>query len=368
MCGRARATARDAGAVAYPGGWRAGIGASEYSDIRSQMVSRFIPVRGARMRLERGRRKNKKRSQNAPSNRVGPRRRGTNARRRNRRRMAVDGAREDWTRIHGVDQRAAFVEFRHDALRRASARGAGDGPSASRDGVRARQRGSACADFAGDTSSVVWPIALRACARFCDATGRARGEGGAEGEGETRARTCARAREMVITRETRVLELGSGIGVLGMVLARLGAARVTMSDANVGVCEANANEDGAKNLETKTLLWARKDGECWREVCEYGDALEASGGLPHLIVGTDLLYSQTRETFSALADTVARLSDEHTAIVIGYEDRGDWESLATFWDVCEEAGLFGEAVPFSDDDADDDLLLIRLRKETTDRI
>jgi len=35
---------------------------SEYSDIRSQMVSRFIPVRGARMRLERGRRKNKKRS------------------------------------------------------------------------------------------------------------------------------------------------------------------------------------------------------------------------------------------------------------------------------------------------------------------
>ena len=172
----------------------------------------------------------------------------------------------------------------------------------------------------------------------------------------------------MITRETRVLELGSGIGVLGMVLARLGAARVTMSDANVGLCEANANEDGAKNLETKTLLWARKDGECWREVCEYGDALEASGGLPHLIVGTDLLYSQTRETFSALADTVARLSDEHTAIVIGYEDRGDWESLATFWDVCEEAGLFGEAVPFSDDDADDDLLLIRLRKETTDRI
>lgn len=295
-----------------------------------------------------------------------------------RRRMAVDGAREDWTRIHGVDQRAAFVEFRHDALRRADARGAEDGPSASRDGVRARQRGSACADFVGDTSSVVWPIALRACARFCDATGRARGEGGAEGEGEgeggaegegeTRARTCARAREMVITRETRVLELGSGIGVLGMVLARLGAARVTMSDANVGLCEANANEDGAKNLETKTLLWARKDGECWREVCEYGDALEASGGLPHLIVGTDLLYSQTRETFSALADTVARLSDEHTAIVIGYEDRGDWESLATFWDVCEEAGLFGEAVPFSDDDADDDLLLIRLRKETTDRI
>ena len=282
--------------------------------------------------------------------------------------MAVDGAREDWTRIHGVDQRAAFVELRHDALRRADARGAEDGPSASRDGVRARQRGSACADFVGDTSSVVWPIALRACARFCDATGRARGEGGAEGEGETRARTCARAREMVITRETRVLELGSGIGVLGMVLARLGAARVTMSDANVGLCEANANEDGAKNLETKTLLWARKDGECWREVCEYGDALEASGGLPHLIVGTDLLYSQTRETFSALADTVARLSDEHTAIVIGYEDRGDWESLATFWDVCEEAGLFGEAVPFSDDDADDDLLLIRLRKETTDRI
>jgi len=273
-------------------------------------------------------------------------------------------AREDWTRIHGVDQRAAFVTFRHDALRRARARRE-DGPSAGDDAVVAAQRGSACADFVGDTSSVVWPIALRACAAFCDATARARAEGGVGGEveGETRARTCARAREMVITDATRVLELGSGIGILGATLARLGARRVTMTDANVGLCEANARADGAKNLETTTLRWARRDdGERWREVCERADALEASGGLPHLIVGTDLLYSQTRETFSALADTAARLSDEHTAIVIGYEDRGDWESLATFWDVCEEAGLYGEAVPFSDDDADDDLMLIRLRK------
>ena len=363
MCGRARAASRDAGADAYPGGWCAVIDrcvtVCAYGSIRT-FGARWCRASSPFAVLEC--------VSNADDGKIKNDRARVPRRRRIRRRMAVDGAREDWTRIHGVDQRAAFVEFRHDALRRADARGAEDGPSASRDGVRARQRGSACADFVGDTSSVVWPIALRACARFCDATGRARGEGGAEGEGETRARTCARAREMVITRETRVLELGSGIGVLGMVLARLGAARVTMSDANVGLCEANANEDGAKNLETKTLLWARKDGECWREVCEYGDALEASGGLPHLIVGTDLLYSQTRETFSALADTVARLSDEHTAIVIGYEDRGDWESLATFWDVCEEAGLFGEAVPFSDDDADDDLLLIRLRKETTDRI
>lgn len=62
------------------------------------------------------------------------------------------------------------------------------------------------------------------------------------------------------------------------------------------------------------------------------------------------------------------LLDEYIVIVIGYEDWGDWELFVMFWDVCEEVGLFGEVVSFLDDDVDDDLLLIRLRKEMMDCI
>jgi hypothetical protein len=133
-----------------------------------------------------------------------------------------------------------------------------------------------------------------------------------------------------------------------------------MTDANAGLCEANARADGAKNLETKTLVWTRRDDARWCEIDAYARALEEGDAMPHLIVGSDVLFA--REAFGALADTVARLSDAHTAIVIGYEDRGDWESLAMFWEVCEEVGMYGDAVPFSDDDDDGDLLLIRLRK------
>ena len=102
-------------------------------------------------------------------------------------------AREDWTRIHGVDQRAAFVTFRHDALRRARARRE-DGPSAGDDAVVAAQRGSACADFVGDTSSVVWPIALRAVRGVLRRDGARARRGRGRGRGRGRDARAGRAR------------------------------------------------------------------------------------------------------------------------------------------------------------------------------
>lgn len=158
-----------------------------------------------------------------------------------------------------------------------------------------------CVDFVGDMLSVVWLIVFRVCVWFCDVMGwvcgeggvegEGEGEGGAEGEGEMCVRMCVWVWEMVIMCEMRVLEFGSGIGVLGMVFVRFGVVWVMMLDANVGLCEVNVNEDGVKNLEMKILFWVWKDGECWWEVCEYGDVFEVSGGLLYLIVGMDLLYS-----------------------------------------------------------------------------
>jgi predicted nicotinamide N-methyase len=224
--------------------------------------------------------------------------------------------------------------------------------------VKVSQRGSASKAFKANTSSVIWPISLVASEKFCEASARRERNEGAE-----RGERCDLARVLVVTEHTNIVELGSGIGLLGIVLARLGAASVTLTDESMELLLENVAASGCRNAEAKRLVWAIEEdgGESWAEVKAFTSAfVDTHGARPDLILGTDLLYSQTEETFRALVSTLSELADEDTAILIGYEDRGDWSQLGIFFELAEGAGLFGESEPFSEDN--EDLLLISLRK------
>ena len=277
---------------------------------------------------------------------------------------------EDWSRIHNVDQRARAVIVTHDAIEPADA--PGPGPRARRtviDGgrVEVRQRGSGSEAFEADTSTVVWPMCRAVAEAFCDATQRWKTSEGArdDGRGRTRAETCALAKELVITPDTRVIEVGAGIGLLGIVLARIGAKRSTITDDNVRLLSENVSSSGGSRAECKRLRWASPtsaNASEWDAVQAFVETYvrENDGERPHLIVGTDVMYSQSRATCRALASTIAALADDDTVVIIGFEDRGDWGQVAHFFEHAETCGLRGEADPFGEDD--DDWLLIRLSK------
>jgi len=290
---------------------------------------------------------------------------------------------EDWKRIHGCDQRSATVCFRHEALEAAEDDGDDEcravgcerqARSSSAGGVvEVSQRGSGSKQFVANTSTVIWPICLVAAERFCDATlGYRRGGCGetaaakaGEDEQSERRRLCELARKLIVTRDTRVLELGAGLGMLGIVLSRLGA-HVTLTDESLELLGDNVSASGSARARAAKLEWAIRDegdGQ-WTAVEKFAKEYKSahSDELPHLILGTDLLYSQTKRTFRALVHTMAELADEDTTILIGYEDRGDWSQLATFFEVGEAVGLYGSAEPFSDDN--EDLLLICLKKRS----
>lgn len=288
---------------------------------------------------------------------------------------------EDWKRIHGCDQRSATVCFRHEALEAAeddddACRSVGCAQTrSSSDGgvVEVSQRGSGSKQFVANTSTVIWPICFVAAERFCDATlGYRRGGCGGtaaakagEREQSERRRLCELARELIVTRDTRVLELGAGLGMLGIVLSRLGA-HVTLTDESLELLGDNVSASGSARARAAKLEWAIRDegDEKWTSVEKFAKEYKSahSGELPHLILGTDLLYSQTKRTFRALVHTMAELADEDATILIGYEDRGDWSQLATFFEFDEAVGLYGSAEPFSDDN--EDLLLICLKKRS----
>jgi hypothetical protein len=186
---------------------------------------------------------------------------------------------EGWKRIHGCDQRSATVCFRHEALEAAeddddACRSVGcEQTRSSSDGgvVEVSQRGSGSKQFVANTSTVIWPICLVAAERFCDATlGYRRGGcGGTAGEREQseRRRLCELARELIVTRDTRVLELGAGLGMLGIVLSRLGA-HVTLTDESLELLGDNVSASGSARARAAKLEWAIRDegDEKWTAV------------------------------------------------------------------------------------------------------
>ena len=68
---------------------------------------------------------------------------------------------------------------------------------------------------------------------------------------------------------------------------------------------------------------------------------------PHMIVASDVCYSQGRREMQMLADTMGALCGTETTLWVMFEDRGDccWGTLQHFWRAAESAGLEGDPTP-----------------------
>jgi methyltransferase-like protein 23 len=147
-------------------------------------------------------------------------------------------------------------------------------------------------------------------------------------------------------RGTRVLELGAGTGLPGIVAASLGA-RVVQTDRQelaMSVCRRNAERNGVEAIEHRLVDWA-----------EWDDA-----GRYDWIIGSDVLYAEAthphlRRIFESSLAPGGRvlLSDPFRAVslcLLEALEADGWTVAMTKWSVGEEAdrraiGLFELSPP-----------------------
>ncbi|KAK9916047.1 hypothetical protein WJX75_007777 [Coccomyxa subellipsoidea] len=113
--------------------------------------------------------------------------------------------------------------------------------------------------------------------------------------------------------DVRAVDLGTGTGVVGLVLA-LAGADVTLTD--LPHVTWLARENVAANCDSP-LIRAQVTDYAW------GDNVAALPACPDLITGADILYQA--EHFPALLQTLKQLAAPHTLIYLSYRLRGRGE-------------------------------------------
>jgi len=114
----------------------------------------------------------------------------------------------------------------------------------------------------------------------------------------------------------RVLELGAGTGLCGLVMARLGAS-VTLTDMPglVSLLESNVSRNGLEHqCRVRPLEWGRHHTPAVQEWFE--PPYDA-------VIATDVAYALNAQ--AALVCTLAAASDTKTAVYIGHEHR--WRDI-----------------------------------------
>ncbi|CAK0826739.1 unnamed protein product [Prorocentrum cordatum] len=136
------------------------------------------------------------------------------------------------------------------------------------------------------------------------------------------AHLCARPE---LVRGRRVVELGAGTGLVGLVAAALGAEEVVLTDLPSALpllqenVTRNASACGGR-ARTATLSWGAAGAE---------DVLRSLGGRCHVVIGCEIVYQHDEVTSAALAETMSLLAGADGICLFAYEFRegllGDFE-------------------------------------------
>mmetsp|Transcript_27789 Transcript_27789/g.84830 ORF Transcript_27789/g.84830 Transcript_27789/m.84830 type:complete len:246 (+) Transcript_27789:113-850(+) len=233
--------------------------------------------------------------------------------------------------VHNVDQRARIVRFEHTALGSLSP-------------IECEQHGSDSQAFVSGTSSVIWPVALLLAKHLCDHPELVRGK------------AC--------------IELGAGIGIVGMVAAALGASRVVVTDLPeaMPILERNAA------CMTKRLAAANKVCSISAAPLPWGDEESiANVGLHEFdtVVAADVLIGGWAHTHRALAETMLALLRHGTEsrVLVAYEYREEWETVADFQDLVKSLGLCMASEQLDEGpELDDDFFLYTLWRDASSSV
>eukprot|EP00929_Paragymnodinium_shiwhaense_P053605 TRINITY_DN26847_c0_g1_i2.p1 TRINITY_DN26847_c0_g1~~TRINITY_DN26847_c0_g1_i2.p1 ORF type:complete len:256 (-),score=70.23 TRINITY_DN26847_c0_g1_i2:302-1069(-) len=199
--------------------------------------------------------------------------------------------------IHNVDQRSPLVVIEDWRLPLGS--------------LRLEQRGATSAGFSTSTSSVVWGTALRL------------------------SRWLLARPELV--KGKRVVELGSGIGLVGATAAALGATTTVLTDCAMAMplLERNKEVLAEQNVQVAVakLDWGSRDDE---------EAVLAMPGCAEgfdIVIGCDVILAGW-DTEELLESCVRLLRRENTSrFLLGFEFREDWGTIGGLLDKAMERDL-----------------------------
>ena len=168
------------------------------------------------------------------------------------------------------------------------------------------------------------------------------------------------ALETSLGRPPRVLELGSGVGLLGIGLALATGAEVTLTDPGLPT-RFSKGADSISTLEFLRRNVALNDAPTARaEKLLWGDAddLDAFAGTDpfDLVVASEVLYEPSQ--YADLAETLAFFAAD---AIIGYKVRHGREQ--TFFDRCaDEHGFRVTSEPLAGEKLSKDAVLATLRR------
>jgi len=117
-------------------------------------------------------------------------------------------------------------------------------------------------------------------------------------------------------RGKRVLELGSGVGLVSIVAAKFGASHVVATDGDdksVDLTRENVEANACAHLvHLRKLLWGKEQEN-------------ENLGTFDVILGSDIVANPYREHFPSLHSTIRQHSKQGTQIFIAYKFRGPAE-------------------------------------------
>ena len=181
------------------------------------------------------------------------------------------------------------------------------------------------------TGCVVWPSAHSMCAHLCAHPDLVRGK--------------------------RVVELGAGTGLVGLVCAALGASEVVLTDLSQGLellqknLDFNASSLGEASIRVAELRWGK---EAAQKVMPNGC---------DVVIGCEVIYQHDDETSLALVEAMQYLAGKDGICLMAYEFRDGLMQDAVFFDCANEVfEVTGESlVPYgfglSIEEDDDDRML-----------